>query len=344
MEKTNVQRHEKVHQADDKGYRALLQSRKAFLQLLRYFVGLPWTEAIEEQSLQRVDKSFILQDFAGKEADLVYTCRLEGKDIIFYVLLELQSTVDHQMPWRLLQYMTEIWRSHLREHESAKRRQSGFRLPSIVPVVLYNGKPEWTAQRRFRDYQSECYRFDGHIVDFEYYLVDIARMDDAHLERLEGMLPLALRLERAGGYESLLVRLKHSLDALQKLDDTELGLLQAFVLRVLAPFVETPEAEALRQALVGSQEGLEMVSNISRILQKEIAKNRKEGLQEGILEGRQEGILEGRQEGLQEGLDLARRTIARKMIQDGMMETKVADMTGLSVDEIHVIALELRQS
>lgn len=87
-----------------------------------------------------------------------------------------------------------------------------------------------------------------------------------------------------------------------------------------------------------------MVSNISRILQKEIAKNRKEGLQEGILEGRQEGILEGRQEGLQEGLDLARRTIARKMIQDGMMETKVADMTGLSVDEIHVIALELRQS
>ena len=327
MEKARSHRQERVHQPDDKGYRALLQSRRAFLQLLRYFVAQPWTEMIDEQSLQRIDKSFILQDFAGKEADLVYSCRIDNKDIIFYVLLELQSTVDHQMPWRLLQYMTEIWRSYLCEHGSENRRHSGFRLPSIIPVVLYNGKPSWTAQRRFCDYQSESSRFGGHIVDFEYYLVDITRMDDSKLEHLDGMLPLALRLERTGGYESLLLRLKNSIEALQKLDENELGLMQAFVLRILAPFVEKPEAEALRQALIRSQEGVEMVSNISRILQKEIAKNRREAREEGRELGRRE----------------AQVSFAKQLLQAGMEEGKIVEMTGLSIEEVHTIASNLLQ-
>jgi predicted transposase YdaD len=36
--------------------------------------------------------------------------RLQGTEVIFYVLLELQSAVDQTMPFRLLQYMIEIWR------------------------------------------------------------------------------------------------------------------------------------------------------------------------------------------------------------------------------------------
>ncbi|WP_206812030.1 Rpn family recombination-promoting nuclease/putative transposase [Paradesulfitobacterium ferrireducens] len=80
-----------------------------FLELLKTFVGEAWTEDIREDDLTRVEKSYILQDFNEKESDIVY--RLHSReDMVFYVLLELQSTVDYGMPFRLLLYMVEIWR------------------------------------------------------------------------------------------------------------------------------------------------------------------------------------------------------------------------------------------
>ncbi len=84
---------EQVHMPHDTGYKYLLSSKKAFLQLLRSFVQAGWAEGVDEASLIRVDKSFILQDFKNKEADLVYRAKLKDKEVIFYVLMELQSTV-----------------------------------------------------------------------------------------------------------------------------------------------------------------------------------------------------------------------------------------------------------
>lgn len=98
------------HHTHDRGYRELLSSKRAFLELLKTFVREEWTKEIDEDSLVRVEKSYILQDFSEKEADIVYRLKTKGGDIIFYVLMELQSTVDHLMPFRLLLYMAEIWR------------------------------------------------------------------------------------------------------------------------------------------------------------------------------------------------------------------------------------------
>lgn len=40
-----------------------------------------------------VNKSYILQDLEEEESDIVYKINIDGKEIIFYVLLEFQSTV-----------------------------------------------------------------------------------------------------------------------------------------------------------------------------------------------------------------------------------------------------------
>ena len=67
---------EEIHQPHDKGYSFLLDSKKAFMQLLRSFIRTGWTEQVEEASLEKINKSFILQDFKDKEADLVYKARI----------------------------------------------------------------------------------------------------------------------------------------------------------------------------------------------------------------------------------------------------------------------------
>ncbi len=93
------------------------------MQLLRSFVDKSWVSSIDEDSVEYINKSFILQDFKGKEADIVYRVKIEGREVFFYILLELQSTVDYQMPYRLLQYMLEIWRKILKDTNKAREKQ-----------------------------------------------------------------------------------------------------------------------------------------------------------------------------------------------------------------------------
>ncbi|PRR71638.1 hypothetical protein MHFGQ_11830 [Moorella humiferrea] len=73
-----------------------------FLELLKTFVREDWVEAIDADDLILVNKSYVLQDFSEKEADIVYRLKTKKRNVIFYVLLELQSTVDYLIPFRLL--------------------------------------------------------------------------------------------------------------------------------------------------------------------------------------------------------------------------------------------------
>lgn len=123
----------------DKGYRQLLSDKRVFLELLKTFVRETWVEAIDEKDLILVNKSYVLQDFSEKEADIVYRLKTKDRNVIFYVLLELQSTVDYLIPFRLLLYMVEIWREIYTNTPQHERESKHFRLPPIIPAVLYNG-------------------------------------------------------------------------------------------------------------------------------------------------------------------------------------------------------------
>ena len=123
----------------DTGYKYLLSNKATFLQSLRSFIQADWVEELRLENISLVQKSFILHDFRHQEADLVYRIRLADEDIYFYMLLELQSTVDPMMPFRLLMYMVEIWRNFI-FNESKSSIRARVTLPVIVPCVLYNGK------------------------------------------------------------------------------------------------------------------------------------------------------------------------------------------------------------
>ena len=141
-----------IHQPHDKGYKSLLSSKKVFLELLRSFVKKDWIDYIDENSIIKIDKSYISADFRGQESDLVYQVKMKDKrekrDVLFYVLLELQSENDYTMLFRILSYMMEIWRDILKNDQGQMKRDQ--KLPVIIPIVLYNGVKQWTAEQRFK--------------------------------------------------------------------------------------------------------------------------------------------------------------------------------------------------
>lgn len=100
---------QKYHE-HDLGYKHFFKYKKNVIELLNSFVKKDWTKDIKEENLILVDKSYIVGEFDEEEADIVYRLKLNENEVIVYILLEFQSTVDYSMPIRLLFYMVEIWR------------------------------------------------------------------------------------------------------------------------------------------------------------------------------------------------------------------------------------------
>jgi len=82
----NNQGVKKVGNPHDKRFKELFTNKKSFLSLLRDYLKDDWVNNLDEDSLKKSEKSFILQDFSELEADIVYEASLDGKKVIFYIL------------------------------------------------------------------------------------------------------------------------------------------------------------------------------------------------------------------------------------------------------------------
>ena len=124
-------------QIHDKGYKRLFAKKSVFLHFIQTYLGEPWMEELLEEDLELLDKEFIPSHFHAREGDLVYGIRCKDSQILFFIFLELQSTVDFTMSFRLLCYQTDLW-SRFYDNSDLPKRSKEFRLPDILPVVLYN--------------------------------------------------------------------------------------------------------------------------------------------------------------------------------------------------------------
>lgn len=269
----------------DKGYKYLLSVKKIFVQLLRSFVEQGWVHKIDEGDVERIDKSFISQDFEDKEADLVYKIRLDGREVFFYILLELQSTVDFQMPYRLLLYMIEIWRSILKDTGKKAVERKEFRLPVIVPCVLYNGRENWTVCRSFRETLEANEFFDSYLLDFKYILFDVKRYDEKRLLDLANIIGAAFFIDQKPEYNEIMERLKSLMALLAHMEEEERVIFVTWFKNIIIRGMPGDKSEELKKAIERSKEGIDMVYAIEEALQKEFKMHEEKGMEKGMEKG-----------------------------------------------------------
>jgi hypothetical protein len=65
-----------------------------------------------------------------------------------------------------------------------------------VPIVLYNGKDNWTSAMTLREYTERCEFFGNNIIDFSYLLLDLNRTDDDAIEPVENPLDAVFIVEK----------------------------------------------------------------------------------------------------------------------------------------------------
>ncbi|AJA46777.1 putative transposase [Clostridium pasteurianum DSM 525 = ATCC 6013] len=303
----------RIKDEHDLGYKHILSSKKNFLQFLKGFVKKDWVALIKEDNLILIDKEFILKDFKEEEADIVYRVNIDGNDIIFYVLLEFQSKVDFSMPIRLLMYMTEIWRDELKNTDDKTKKKKDYRLPAIVPMVVYNGKHNWTAVRNFKHILKGQELFEDNVVDFRYLLFDVNRMEKEELLEIANIVSAVFLLDQNVNDIEIVDRLKLVGRILRKDSSKEQQkIFKAWLVNILRnrfkDNIDTNINKLLKET--SELEVEDMVSNLGKTIER------------GFKTSEQRGIEKGKEE------------TAVNLLKLGIAEEIIAKGTGLSLEKI----------
>lgn len=317
----------------DAGYKDLFSHPEMVADLLRGFVHEPWVQEVDFSTLEKVSGSYVSDDLRTREDDLVWRVRLRAGWLYVYLLLEFQASVDPYMAVRVLTYTGLLYQDLIRRRELAP----AGRLPPVVPVVLYNGRPPWQAAVDIAELVAAA---PGGLATYRpqlrYLLIDEGALPETALPVTRNLVAALFRLEQSRQPEDVRQVVEHLIAWLAAPEQTSLR--RAFTVwlrRVLLP-ARLPGVTV--PAVTELQEVRSMLAE--RVI--EWTQDWKQmGLEEGLQRGRQQGL----QQGLQRGQIVAARAsvLAALELRFGPAPASVTAAVNRSEDLARLRAL-LRQA
>jgi Putative transposase, YhgA-like. len=300
----------------DRSYKDLYSNKIVFLNLVKEMLKAPWANDLKEDNLILVDKEYILSDYEENESDIVYKANIGGKEVIFYILLEFQSTVDYRMPLRLLFYINEIFRDHIKNLTVEDRKnKKGFKVPAIVPIVLYNSIRKWNAPKYFKDIVNKSEMFGDNIVNFRYELFDVNHQyTKEELIKNNNITSAIFLLDQKVEPLEFLNRLKAVALEFNRLATREKEILKHWINNT----VDETIAENAVKILEANKEGVEKMVANNAFMIKEMKEKIEKETRKQERELRKQDKIE----------------IVKNAITLGMDNESISKLTGLSIDEI----------
>ncbi|MBI4870921.1 MAG: Rpn family recombination-promoting nuclease/putative transposase [Candidatus Riflebacteria bacterium] len=297
----------------DHPYKLLFSHPEMVRDLLLTVVKEDWVQELDFATLERSWASFVSDDLREREGDLVWSVRWGPRRLYVYLLIEFQSRSDHLMAVRLMTYLGLLYQDLVRTGMVAE----GGSLPAVLPLVLYNGKPRWTAPVELRDLIEEVPGgLDRYRPSLRYLLIDELRWAESEVASARSAVAALFRLERSR-------------------DPAEVRA----VLHELVGWLRAPEQAGLRRDfsawftrtfLPGRAPGHTFPEFTD--LQEVDAM-----LSETVLEWTKQWKEEGRQEGHREGREEEQRLVAKRLLGRAMSATEVAEVTGMPVSTVEAL-------
>lgn len=269
----------------DTDYKAIFSHPEMVIDIITGFAPGPWLDDIDFSTLEPCKSSFIAsaQEAQERHSDLIWRVRYKGSWLYVYLLFEFQSSIDPFMAIRMMVYMGLLYQDLIKRQEIKPNQK----LPFVLPIVLYNGNPRWSAALATQELIAGAPQgFEKHIPQLKYFLIDEGSYHPDYLADLENLAAAIFLIETQTSMEGL----HKAIARVLKWSDRE----KQPVLRATIAKLTT---RVMRKRL-GNQavklDGIVDLEGVCSMLEENIDNM----ISEGARKSRQEGLQEGRQEGM----------------------------------------------
>jgi hypothetical protein len=286
----------------DSVFALLFRDPDNFLELTN---ALELTSAPPDEPLLDVTLGGAL--FMNMQNDVAFVC---GDEVV--ILVEHQSTVNENMPIRMLMYIARMYERII--DRKAIYRTSAVPLPKPRFAVLYNGTTPFPDAATFKLSDAyinpspwlEASAAAGGFLDLEVPIVNVGAGRNERIVR---------RSESLSGYVSVVEKVRENERSGMELAEAIKAAVEYCIENgIIADFLTKHSSEVINMLFT------EFNMEDARSVWKE--------------EGREEGIIVGREEGIEQGRLKGKIELARKLLAQGIAPDVVAEAAGLSLEDI----------
>ena len=241
---------------------------------------------------------------------------IDGKIVI---LIEHQSTINQNMPFRFLEYIARIYEKITTKDEKFGRKLVKLPVPEFY--VFYNGKDDYPTEGMmklsdaFMQLGEDC-GLKNQLENVNYPLEISVKVININVDKEN---PILKRCETLKQYSEFIEQVRSNIEN-----------------AVSEPFTSAIK-EAIKKGFLSDYLNRKSTEVQNMLLAEydydtDIAVQRKEAFDDGILQGRNEGISLG---AYQKAVETA-----KNLIDLGLHQEQIALVTGLSVEEIEKLTLD----
>ena len=306
----------RIHHEHDKIMKKILSNKKEAVKFINRTVNLQ--NKVAPESIEIYNKEYITDSLEIRQADVIY--KLKNNNIFF--LIEHQSKVDYSIPYRILEYKTEILKYNV---DKERMKQKDYKMPLIIAIVLYTGKESWKVKQEFLQVQEECstYLKEKLGISSFYILEDINKISEEELLKSNNFLEKIFLLEKSKSKEDLKENFIKIIQKLKreeqegKITKEDKEEFEEDIIKILVPKIGQEE---IKEQIEKSREGVEgkMELAVTRMIAKENQAIRVKSKREGKIEGMTQKSME----------------IAKKLFEIHMTAEEVKQITGLTEKEV----------
>ena len=308
-----------IRNAADNSFKTIFGDHQIFSEFIKDFIDIDILSDIKPEDIEDVSERFLPLNREGRDADTVKLIRLKDNIPLFVIaILEHESQVDFRASFKMFQYIYLVLDAWEKENEKVDKDSSilkNFKYPPVLPIIFYDGKGAWTAEKNFLYRTHLSGIFEKYIPKFEYELVNLNDYTEKEIMKFADVLSFILLIDKLRDTkgEKLLSRLPK--DYAEKINLIIPDNLRKMLSRVIRTLLEKSEVD---------QKEIDKIASVAE-------KNGEVGI---MFEAVIESILEGRKEARAEGCNEGIEATARNALAKGFSVEVVHDITGLNMETI----------
>lgn len=196
--------YKKVNNEHDKVFRTILDDKKEAVTFINKTLELN----LKEEELEKYKENYITEDLMNNQTDIVY--KIQNKKV--FILIEHQTKIDYSMPYRIMEYQYKITKSAV---DINKLKQKEYKIPIVIPIVLYTGRKKWNAKKYIKEAQESFEQYNGEELG-KYKLVDVNDYTDEELLKEKTFLSKAMLIESRENTGKIVEYLEKIINTLNK--------------------------------------------------------------------------------------------------------------------------------